>query len=170
VDIRITAKASSETHADQLIASVEADVRHRLGAWVYGADGETLEEVVLRALGERGWTLAVVESGLDGELIKRLSVSSGEPGSLAGCFRGGEMIIDRPTPEKLLEITSTYRQTRQVDVCLGVAIYPELERQEVCIALVTPQGTQQFTRPYGGPPQNAPRWALHHSLDLLRKL
>jgi hypothetical protein len=25
-------------------------------------------------------------------------------------------------------------------------------------------------RPYGGPPEYAPRWALHHSLDVIRKL
>jgi hypothetical protein len=74
------------------------------------------------------------------------------------------------TPAELLALVEDYRQARQVDVCLGVAIYPGPEKQDVRIALVTPEGKQTFARPYGGPPGNAPRWALHHSLDLLRKL
>ena len=46
-----------------------------------------------------------------------------------------------------------------------------LEVEEIqYIGLPKPQGQQQYTRPYGGPPQYAPRWALHHSLDALRKL
>jgi hypothetical protein len=36
--------------------------------------------------------------------------------------------------------------------------------------LITPEGRQQFMRPYGGPPEYAPNWALHHSLDIIRKL
>jgi hypothetical protein len=38
------------------------------------------------------------------------------------------------------------------------------------LVLVSPDGQQTLKRPYGGPPEYAPRWALHHSLDLLRKL
>ncbi len=48
VDVRITAKANSEGEADQMIAAVETDVRERLGAWIYGADEETLVGVAMR--------------------------------------------------------------------------------------------------------------------------
>ena len=88
----------------------------------------------------------------------------------ADIFRGGEVITRRPSPEQLAQLTADYRRARQAEVCLGVAIYPGPEKQEVCIVVITPQGTQHFTRPYGGPPEYAPRWAFHHSLDLLRKL
>ncbi len=80
------------------------------------------------------------------------------------------MFIVAPPPEELLEITEAYRQTRQADVCLGVVVYPGPERQDVYLAMITPDGRQQISRPYGGPPQYAPRWARNHSLDLLRKL
>jgi len=80
VDIRITAKADSEVKADQLIADVEIEVRKRLGVWIYGADQDTLEEAALRAVSELGWTLTVVESGLGGELIQRLSNMPSKPG------------------------------------------------------------------------------------------
>jgi len=171
VDVRITAKAESEAKADEMIQELEAEVRRRLGTWVYGADQETLEEVAIKAILRRGWTLAVVEAGLNGELIRRLSSAAQTLDTgIISAFKGGEMITELPTPEELFAFASVYRQTRQVEVCLGVAIYPGAEKQDVYLALLTPEGEQRFTRPYGGPSGNAPRWALNHSLDLLRKL
>ena len=171
VDVRITAKAESEAKADEMIAELETIVRQRLGAWIYGADQETLEAVALQAVLLRGWTLAVVEAGLNGELIRRLSNAAQTLDTgIISAFKGGETIAELPTPEELFAFVSAYQQTRQVEVCLGVAIYPEVEKQDVILALVTPEGEQHFTRPYGGPAGNAPRWALNHSLDLLRKL
>ena len=80
------------------------------------------------------------------------------------------MIAELPTPDELHALAKTYRQTRQVEVCLSVAVYPGPDKQDVHLVLITPEEEQLFSRPYGGPPGNAPRWALHHSLDLLRKL
>ena len=171
VDVRITAKADTEQRADQLIEEVEKVVRQRLDAWIYGVDEDTLEEAALRNLDEHGWSLGVVESGLGGELIQRLStISQGEDNEIARIFRGGEIIIDRPHPKDLVNVTSAFIQSRQAQVGLGVTIYPDGERQEVYIVIITPKGEQQFTRPYGGPPEYAPRWAFHHSLNLLRQL
>ena len=164
VDVRITAKADSEAQADEMIQVVEQEVRRRLGKWIYGADQETLEGIALRSLQQRGWTLAVVEAGLSGDLIRRMA---GAPDS---GFLGGEMLATLPAPQELLSVTDAYRRSRRADVGMGVAIYPGPEKQEVCLALITPEGQQELTRPYGGPPEYAPRWALHHSLDLIRKL
>jgi competence/damage-inducible protein CinA-like protein len=163
VDIRITAKASSSEEADVLIQPVEQTIRQRLGNWIYGADQETLEAIALEALNRHGWSLSVLECGLAGELIRRLA-------SIPGAFLGGQMLTEPPTPEDLLSATDSYRQERGADVGLGVAIHPAAARQEVYLALITPTGRQQLTRPYGGPPEYAPRWALHHSLDIIRKL
>ncbi len=163
VDVRITAKAETETAADVLIQPLEATLRQRLGSWVYGADQETLEEVALRAVGQNGWRLIVVEAGLGGSLLRRLA-------SVPGPFLGGEILTETPSPEDLLAVTSAYRQARGAEVGLGVVIYPGPEKQDVHLMLITPQATQQFTRPYGGPPEYAPRWALHHSLDLIRTI
>lgn len=171
VDIRITAKADSEPRADSLIAEIEAEVRQRLGNWIYGADHDTLEEIALCNISQRGWNLAVIESGLDGNLIRRLSTAASKlPADISNTFRGGEMVIDRPDLEAFPSIVTAYRQARQVEVCLGVVIYPGPEKQDVCVVLITPEGEQLYTRPFGGPPEYAPRWALNHSLDLLRKV
>jgi len=166
VDVRITAKAESESQADELIGKVEFELRKRLGEWIYGADEETLEDVALRAVARRGWTVAVIESGLNGELIRRLASAS----QASQVFQGGEVLAGRPEPTELATLVESSRQSRQADVVLGVAVYPGAEKQDVLLVLVSPDGQQTLKRPYGGPPEYAPRWALHHSLDLLRKL
>ncbi len=163
VDVRITAKADTEDEIEALIQPVETSIRKRLGDWVYGVDQETLEEVALRNIQRNGWSLVVVESGLGGNLIRRLATSQGP-------FLGGEVLVETPSPEELLAIAETFRQARQAQVCLGVAIIPSNARHEVHLAIVTPAGTQMLSRPYGGPPEYVQRWALHQSLDVIRKL
>lgn len=163
VDIRITAKANSLQQADEMIRPVEDDLRQRMGRWIYGVDDETLEQAALRAIQEKGWSLAVLEAGLGGELSRSLS---GVPGP----FRGGEIISLPPSRDEFRDMVASYRQLRQADMCLGVAIYRGAEKQDVFIILITPEQTEEFTRPYGGAPESAPRWALNHCLDLLRRL
>jgi hypothetical protein len=161
--VRITAKADSEVEVEKLIRPIEEVIRQRLGDWVYGADLETLEETALRNLLNKEWNLVVVEAGLGGNLIRRLATSRGP-------FLGGEVLVETPTPEELFTLTEAYRQRRAADVGLGVVIHPAGERQDVHLVLLTPQGKQQFFHPYGGAPENAPRWALNQSLDLIRNL
>ena len=84
------------------------------------------------------------------------TISQGEENEIARIFRGGEIIIDRPHPKDLVNVTSAFIQSRQAQVGLGVTIYPDGERQEVYIVIITPKGEQQFTRPYGGP-RSTPR-------------
>ncbi len=163
VDVRITAKAELEARADEMILGIEEEIRKRLGKWIYGADEETLEQIALEKLKEKGWNLAVVVAGVGGELIQRLASQNGP-------FVGGEILSQSPGKEDLLGITEDYRVRSGADVGLGVAIFPGEEMQNVSLALITPQGKFEFLRPYGGPPEYAPRWALHHSLDLIRNL
>jgi nicotinamide-nucleotide amidase len=163
VDVRITAKAGSDHEADDMIAPIETMIRNKLSNWIYGVDQETLESTALQVLQAKGWSLAVVEAGLSGELIYRLA-------SLPGPFTGGEVLTAPPSADELLSITEACRQKRMAEVGLGVAIHPGSEKQEIYIALITPEGQLQYYRPYGGAPANAPRWALHNSLDVIRNL
>lgn len=162
VDVRITVKAGSESEADALIRTVEEDLRRRLGDWIYGADAETLEEVALRALKTRGWSLAALEAGLGGELIRRLSI-------FGDVFRGGEALPASPAAEELQKSLLEQQQERGAEVGLAAALYPGGERQELRLFLSLPDAAQSLTLSYGGPPEYAPRWALNNALDLLRK-
>jgi len=163
VDVRITAKADSEEEADRLIYGVEVELYRRLREWIYGVDEDTLEAIALANLRSKGWRFVVVEAGLSGELTRRLA-AIGNP------FLGGQVLTDLPPVDELPVITSAYRNLHQAEVALGVAIYPDVQKQDISIVLFTPSERKQYSRPYGGPVENAPRWALHHSLDVIRKL
>ena len=163
VDIRITAKAASVEEADLLIGTVEDIVRQRLGEWIYGADDDTLEEVALRKLAAYGWKLAILEAGLNGALTGKLAQTNGS-------FMGGEVMTSLPETESLPALTMQVKETKGVEVALGVALYPGKEKQELHLALFTPLEERTLTRSYGGPPLLAPSWAIHLCLDLLRKV
>ena len=163
VDIRITAKAESNETAKSLIEPLEKIIRERLGNSIYGTDKETLENAALKNLAKSGWTLAVCEAGLGGELVSRLSRGG-------GAFSGGEIIQSTLQIDEMKSKLVQLKEEKGVDVALGVFLIPGIERQEIFILLASPKGVQEISRPYGGPPGNAPLYAVNHCLDLLRNL
>jgi len=84
-ELRLTAKADSDTAARSMIAPVEAELRARFGDLIYGADVTSLESVCLPLLKERGLTLGTAESCTGGLAAKRFTDL---PGASA-VFRGG---------------------------------------------------------------------------------
>jgi len=164
VDVRITAKASSLTQADELIGQIETELHARLGIWIYGSDKETLDTVAIQALQRLEWTLTVVESGSSGELTRRIATLQ------TSSFLGGQLVAEQTTPELLGTLTESYRLSLQADVGLGLLILPGPEQQQIYLEIITPVDRQQFYRPYGGPPEYTSRWAVNQSLDLIRRL
>jgi nicotinamide-nucleotide amidase len=163
VDVRITVKADSEEASARLIQPLETTLRKRLGEWIYGVDHSTLEDAVLQSLAARNWTLSVIEAGLGGNLIRRLAEAKGP-------FLGGQVLAGPPTSAELLTLTDSYRLSHHADVGLGVSIQPSDDSQEVFQVLISPQGSQKYSRRYGGPPEYAPTWAINQSLDLIRRI
>jgi nicotinamide-nucleotide amidase len=78
VEVKVLARAASYTAARDLCDRATADVRGRLGGYVYGEAEDTFAGVVGRGLRARGLTLAIAESctgGLVGHMLTR------EPGA-----------------------------------------------------------------------------------------
>ena len=79
VDLRITAKASSEDEAWAMIHPVEDELRQDLGSLIYGADGDTLESVTGALLIRKKISISAAEScsgGLfSGQLINYNGIS-----------------------------------------------------------------------------------------------
>jgi nicotinamide-nucleotide amidase len=78
IDLRITSWGDGP--ADQIAYAMERAeqrIRERLGAYVYGADGDDLAEVVGRQLAARGQSIGVAESCTGGLLMKRLTDAGG---------------------------------------------------------------------------------------------
>jgi nicotinamide-nucleotide amidase len=151
VDIRIAAKAKTESEADAMIAAVENQVRNRLGSAVFGVDEEKLEDVVLNLIAKRGWKLVAIESGLGGSLTRTLphtaSLSALEVDSLTQALRAAQA-------------------DSKAEAALGVVAH--LEERSADMVMILPTGEQTHHITYGGPPRSLPRWATNLALNWLR--
>jgi len=151
VDVRIAAKAKSEAEAKAMIAEIESQVRARLGAFVFGADEDRLEQVVLDQIAQHGWTLVGIEAGLDGLLARKLPHTASLP-SLP--------------PAALMDALRTARNDSHADLALGVSVY--MDERAAQMAMITPRGEKTHHITYGGPPSSLPRWSMNLALNWLR--
>ena len=151
VDVRIAAKAKSESEANAMIAEIESQVRERLGFVVFGADEDKLEEVVLDMVARRGLSLTAIESGLDGLLARKVPNTTSIPD------------LD---PAQLMEALRAARAQSKTDIALGVSVYADERAAEM--AMITPSGEKTHRITYGGPPRSLPRWAMNLALNWLR--
>jgi nicotinamide-nucleotide amidase len=100
IKIRLTAKAPSEAEARAVIAPVEEEVRRRLAPRVFGADGDTIENVLLGMLADRGWSLATAESATGGMVAARITDVAGA----SKVFRGSVVAYTTDVKERLLGV------------------------------------------------------------------
>ena len=82
--VRLTATAETEAECELMLTPVEREIRERLGEYIYGTDGTTLEETVLSLLRQRGMTLSAAESCTGGLVAKRLTDIPGASDSFVG--------------------------------------------------------------------------------------
>ena len=153
VDVRIVAKAKSESEADEMIAKVETDVRQRLGNVVFGVDDDRLENVVLNLLEKRRWKLVAIESGLNGLFLRTLPNSASYP----------DLSVD-----SLTQALRAARADSKADIALGVSVYAEKRAAEM--VMITPKGEKAHRITYGGPPRSLPRWSMNLALNWLRTI
>jgi nicotinamide-nucleotide amidase len=151
VDVRIAAKAKSESEADAMIAEVELQVRERLGNVVFGADEDKLEEIVLDLIARRGLTLTTIESGLDGMLARKVPHTASIPNL---------------NPVQLMDALRNARAESHADIALGVSVY--LEDRAAEMAMISSKGEKTHRITYGGPPRSLTRWAMNLALNWLR--
>lgn len=71
--VRVTARAATEAEAAALCEPMVAELKKRLGAFIYGVDVESLEEVAVKELAKRGLHLACAESCTGGLLSSRIT-------------------------------------------------------------------------------------------------
>lgn len=163
VDVRITAKADSKDDAEKLIIPIDKMIRDRLGDCIYGIDQDKLEQIALNSIANHQWAITVVEAGLNGILIRRLS-------SVQGPFITGQWLKQVPNAEDLMGLTDSFRKNQQSDVGFGVALQTTPEQQLVYITLITPHEKQNFKLSYGGTPDYATLWTLNQCLNIIRRI
>ncbi len=162
VDIRITAKAESEAEADQLIAAMEGLVRERVKEGLFGVDRDTLEGTLLQALRDRGWELALVESGLNGTLSSRLEQ--------AHIPSEGISILAEPCAvEELQTQLAMCMQRRAAHAGLGLSLTHNPDKAVLTLVTATPENFRIHHRSYGGERALAGPWAVNTGLEILRR-
>ena len=73
VTLRITASANTPEEADSLIRPMEAQLRERLGDYIYGVDNDTPESVLVSVLQQKGLKIAAAESCTGGLIASRIT-------------------------------------------------------------------------------------------------
>src|SRR5690606_27877990 len=97
-DVRITAKAATEAEAKAMCEAMASTVRERLGPWIYGTEGELLEDVVTHLLAGQGASVATVEVGTGGLLAARLCEAQPEHAGRVTCLGAYESFDDWALP------------------------------------------------------------------------
>jgi len=163
--VRITASAQNETEADKLIAGVERTARDRLGDWVFGADADTLEGVVLAKLAERGQTLAVIETGTGGRLAGKLA----EADKGRGVFRGGQVKASSEVSDAIESVARSAAHASNASWGVACTIQTEGKDMAVTVGVWSASKTHHWQRGFGSHPGLAPEWAANMALDTVRR-
>ncbi len=86
IDVRITAKSTTQAEARSLVETMEGQIRQILGNAVFGIDKQTLASVVGALLQQRQQTLSVMESLTGGLLSSAITDVSGSSAYFLGGY------------------------------------------------------------------------------------
>jgi nicotinamide-nucleotide amidase len=187
-DVRVAAKAATEAEADGLIEEMAAQIRARLGDYIFAEGDAALEAVVVEALQVRGLILAVAEVGTAGAVAQRLSEAAGAE----AVFRGGLAVPDLTTlacwlGTRSLEGAGERQEPIQAEPEVTVVAAAQ-ELRETCgasaaltvlagpdriagtwVALATPEMVVSRRLRVGGSDDRERLWTATLSLDFLRR-
>lgn len=164
VDIRLTAKAASETEADQMLENLAAQIRPLLGDSIYGMNEQTLVQAVANLLNKKHWSLNVLVCGFDSNLLTDMLIN-GHLDRIAISHVQAPCPEIKPTPEEELS-----QFDDQADVFLVASMQENGPTAELVLQTRTPTSTLSDKRYFGGPPANRSIWATNTTLDFLRRV
>jgi nicotinamide-nucleotide amidase len=185
VDVRITAKADSQAEADAMIAQVEAQLRARIGDFIYGINEDEIERIVVDQFKKYGLRLAISETGIG----TPISNAVGKVNSGSDIIAGTQTYTD---PEKLrtslgipadmpireLAERAAEAVCKQGNAAAGIAVVsdPNMNEQHAdsdagtAIAVYTPQQTRSRVYGFGGQSETAAEWGTTWTLASLWRM
>jgi len=160
VDVRIYGRAQTEAEADKLIEAVEAEVRQRLGNFIYGVDKDPLEGAFVAAFKQAGTRLALVEVGTGGAFRRRIESHPDGASVIASAELAEtvEQVIGTtdPTEYKAKAEQVAVRLLEQYQAGLGIAILSD--DKGTAIAITDGKETRGRTYGYGGAAAGTSEW------------
>ena len=88
ITLRISAQGANEQECEALMAPTAQTIRNSLGSLVFGEDGQTLEQVVIQTLRQRGESVAVFDAVSGGRILQWLR----DCDDSGDCFVGGTLL------------------------------------------------------------------------------
>jgi competence/damage-inducible protein CinA-like protein len=163
-DVRLTAKAANAADADALLDPLAADIRRRLGDFVYAEGKVEIEEVAARLLADVGQSVAVAEAGTSGDVADRL----GRTPEASQVLRGAIAVENPPDDVGALAISARENVGATADWGLGIIVDMANEPPRLKVALAGAAGVTQETFGFGGHPGLVTRWVGTAALNMLR--
>jgi nicotinamide-nucleotide amidase len=188
IKIRLTAAAPTPAEAERLIEPVEAEVRRRIGRFVFGVDDETVERRILALSRAAGWPLATAESVTGGSVAAALT---DVPGA-SEVFVGGVVAYTAEAKARLLGVDPAAMEefgqvSEQVALAMAAGAVDRLNARAavavtgsagpvpldhppgtVIVAVVTPDGTRARTMRLPGDRERVRTYATTAALHCLR--
>jgi nicotinamide-nucleotide amidase len=192
-DIQLTLLCTKKNKdlAEQRVEELATKLEEALDDWMYSAEGETLEQIVLYYLGLRQATLAVAESCTGGMVAQRITSVPGSSRS----FMGGVVVYSNEmktafadVPAALIEqhgavssevasaLAEGIRKKTGATLGLGVTgiagpggATETKPVGRVYIAVSDAQTTDSFERNFRGGRDRIREWASQQALDLVRR-
>lgn len=162
IDIRITAKAGTQTEARQLIEPLADQIKKRVGSAIFGQDEDTLERKVIEALRSQGRKLWIAGDGSQTAIFDRLAAIDPDA-----------VLAVRQTADRIDILAAALQkdliQSPPIAVLAVFLTQSEPEkRNRLEMAFVTRSNQVIESRQYGGPEGNIPEWAANTGLNFAR--
>lgn len=186
IDIRITAKANTRHEATQLIAPIEAQVRERVGTYIFGADSDQLEKTLIDLLEEQHATLSILEVGTQGIIHNRLApfLSENSPILSHESFADTRQLLSdsdkQQNGEDLAQsLTQECLEKHHSTAHITVISNPDIQegadnKAETIVMVATQKQTRIRKYGFGGKSENlqqfAGNWSLSVAWYLLKEL
>ena len=191
VSLHLSARADDEAACEARMAPLLAEVRRRLGGYLYGEDVSGLEEAVFRLCRDRHLTLSAAESCTGGLIAKRLTDLPGASQVFLGgvvSYTNGVKNHVLGVPASLLESYGAVSAPVARAMAMGIRVLtgsdlalsvtglagPDGDDRgnpvgTVFTALSAPEGTFVRRLTLGGGRERIRTLSAHHAFDLLRR-
>ncbi|MCS6835057.1 MAG: molybdopterin-binding protein [Anaerolineae bacterium] len=158
IDVRLTAKADSLPEAEAMLDAIDAQVRQRIGRYIFGVGQDRLEDAVLRVLEARSADLLVIQAGIKTAVARQIQAMKA-PSRLS--------LLEFETPQNLAEVLDQsahdlkglalaavrhYRQERGVLACVAFVSLPDVDENadvETASAVAVSADSEEQVRGYG---------------------